>query len=310
MHCRLPFQSPLRNHFHVNKSSQRTSAQPDDFASDHGIIPSHPPKAVATSPSVTKKINSRPSSIRSLLMSRFRHACFLIAFMQACALAFGGPPSAIPRKHEWERYEPNFARNPFVARTLPTMVADVGLADFALVGYYGALENPTLVVANIKTHERFRLKIGEEAPAGFVIRSFQLAGSAEEKFVEVSRDGQQSRLAFAQSYVQQLAAKSDEQSSRLRQQQPQHNTPSSPARTGAAPQPNTLHSPATATQTATAAGATAAATSQTGPAAPPGLLQAPTSLAGTGSTPVVSSPITPRPAPAPGQRVLIPPASP
>lgn len=248
-------------------------------------------------------------------MKRIRQAFFLIASLRICALGWGEAPPAIPWKHDWERYESSFERNPFTSRTLPE-AADVGLADFALVSYYGALENPTLVVANVKTNERFRLKIGEVAPAGFVIRSCRLTGTAEERCVEVTKDGLKSKIKFADAYVRQMAAKSDEQLGKLRQQQ--ENTSQVAARVSA-PGLRAPHSPSVPKPTTPAAvGARTLAAAQPAHTFQAGMAASSQTneqndgspVADTGAESAAPPPSsTPARNSEPGRRVLIPPVS-
>lgn len=113
------------------------------------------------------------------------------------------PPKAYPVA----RYEAGWGKNPFTLKTAPVPVDNPSFAkDLAVATYYGDAENPTIVVVNTKTHERFSLRKDRPAKNGMTLGSVKLADSRKDVSVEVTMGTETSELKFDNSYVQQVAS--------------------------------------------------------------------------------------------------------
>jgi hypothetical protein len=115
------------------------------------------------------------------------------------------PPQAYPV----DRYEAGWGRNPFTLKTAPVVVENASFAkDLAIAGISGDTANPTVTVVNIKTHERFRLKLGQPGENGMLLNDVKRAESRKDSVVEVSLGAETSKLHYDTSYLKQVAATS------------------------------------------------------------------------------------------------------
>ena len=115
------------------------------------------------------------------------------------------PPTAYPVA----RYEAGWGKNPFTLKTAPAAIASVSFAkDLAIAGISGDTGNPTVTIVNTKTHERFRLKLGQPADNGMLLRDVNRAASRKDSFAEVVLGGETSKLTYDSSYLTQVASTS------------------------------------------------------------------------------------------------------
>lgn len=115
------------------------------------------------------------------------------------------PPKAYPVT----RYEAGWSKNPFTLKTAPAVVASVSFAkDLAIAGISGDTGNPTVTIVNTKTHERFRLKLGQPGDNGMVLRDVKRAATRKDSFAEVVLGGETSKLTYDNSYLTQVASTS------------------------------------------------------------------------------------------------------
>lgn len=121
------------------------------------------------------------------------------------------PPETFipPKAYPVARYEAGWGKNPFTLKTAPAVVASVSFAkDLAIAGISGDTGNPTVTIVNTKTHERFRLKLGQPADNGMVLRDVKRAATRKDSFAEVVLGGETSKLTYDSSYLTQVASTS------------------------------------------------------------------------------------------------------
>lgn len=113
------------------------------------------------------------------------------------------PPQAYPK----ERYEAMWGKNPFTLKTAPAVVESVSFAkDLAIASHYGDAENPTIVIVNMKTHERIRLKKGGTSANGVTLKSVKLGDTRKETTVEVTLGSETTEIGYNSDYSNQVAA--------------------------------------------------------------------------------------------------------
>ncbi len=153
------------------------------------------------------------------------------ALAQQQAAAFM-PPAAYPV----ERYEAGWGKNPFTLKTAPVVMTAVSFAkDLALTSIAGDTTNPTVTIVNTKTHERFRLKVGQPAENGMQIAEVKRAESRRDSVVTVTLGSETSELHYDSSYLKQMAAGA---SAKMQQGAPQVQQPPGLQRLPPAGQPS------------------------------------------------------------------------
>ena len=141
----------------------------------------------------------------SLIILYLATAAALLAQEDAAPPETFTPPKAYPVA----RYEAGWGKNPFTLKTAPAVVASVSFAkDLAIAGISGDTGNPTVTIVNTKTHERFRLKLGQPADNGMLLRDVKRAASRKDSFAEVVLGGETSKLTYDSSYLTQVASTS------------------------------------------------------------------------------------------------------
>lgn len=111
-----------------------------------------------------------------------------------------------PKAYPIERYESGWNKNPFTLKTAPVMAQNDSFAkDLAIGAYYGDAKDPTVVVVNIKTGERIRLKKMQPAANGMQLKNMTLGTSRKEIFAEVTLGAQTSEVRFNDDYLKQIA---------------------------------------------------------------------------------------------------------
>jgi hypothetical protein len=130
----------------------------------------------------------------------------------ALALLFAGhlpaqEPYAPPRAHPVERYQQGWRKNPFALKTAPAVQEEVSFArDLVIAGYFGAAEDPSVVIVNTKTRERMLLKKSVTASNGMILHSITFTDSRKETMAEVTLNGATAVLRFDDSRGRQVAA--------------------------------------------------------------------------------------------------------
>jgi hypothetical protein len=135
--------------------------------------------------------------------------CFCLL---ACGAALAQQDAAVftpPQAYPVDRYEAGWGRNPFTLKTAPVIVENASFAkDLAIAGISGDTANPTVTVVNIKTHERFRLKLGQPGANGMLLKHVKRAESRKDSVVEITLGSETSKLQYDNSYLKQVAATS------------------------------------------------------------------------------------------------------
>ena len=147
--------------------------------------------------------------IRDLTMLLKRRACLLILLncpwvaAQAGEAAVFTPPQAYPVA----RYEAGWNKNPFTLKTVTPVSAQGSFAkDLAIGAYYGAADNPTVVVVNTKTNERMLLRKDKPGTGGMSLKSVHLSASRSECQAEIMLGAEAAVITYDANYLGQLAA--------------------------------------------------------------------------------------------------------
>jgi hypothetical protein len=112
------------------------------------------------------------------------------------------PPQAYPL----DRYEAGWSKNPFTLKTAPVALAQKSFAeDLAIGSYYGAKENPTVVIVNVKTKKRWPLQMGQTAENGMMLSGVSITSSRRDTMVEVKLNGETAELRFDDSFIKEMA---------------------------------------------------------------------------------------------------------
>jgi hypothetical protein len=113
------------------------------------------------------------------------------------------PPLAYPAA----RYEAGWNKNPFTLKTAAPMAAQDSFArDLAIGSHYGAADNPTVVIVNTKTNERFLLRKDLPAPAGMRLKAVHFTSTRSECQVEIVQGTEAAVLKYDAGYLNQFAA--------------------------------------------------------------------------------------------------------
>lgn len=131
-----------------------------------------------------------------------------------------------PKAYLVDRYEAGWNKNPFTLKTAPAAVEKVSFAkDFAIGAYYGDSENPTVIIVNTKTHDRFKLKNGEPAANGMLLKSVNFGSTRNKTTAQVRLGAETSELHFDDNYMKQVASAQPTRAPALQQQQQQRSMP-------------------------------------------------------------------------------------
>ncbi len=135
--------------------------------------------------------------------------CVLIAL----ALVKGGilakEPAAFtpPKSYPESRYEAGWETNPFTLKTAIIVVENASFAeDLVIASVYGNLADPTVVVVNVKTHERMHLRTSQAAGNGMKLDQLDRGtGRRDDMLAIVSLGTETSKVRYGTSYLKQLA---------------------------------------------------------------------------------------------------------
>ena len=165
-----------------------------------------------------------------------RLAAIFCFYLLACGAALAQQDAAVftpPKAYPVDRYEAGWSRNPFTLKTAPVIVENASFAkDLAIAGISGDTANPTVTVVNIKTHERFRLKLGQPGENGMLLHDVKRAATRKDSVVEVTLGTETSKIHYDNSYLKQVAATA---TTRAPQGSPQ--TPQKPGQPPGLPRP-------------------------------------------------------------------------
>ncbi len=133
----------------------------------------------------------------------------VILVLSACGVACAQEAAEFtpPKVYPVERYEAGWQKNPFTLKTAPAVIENASFAkDLAIGAVYGDTANPTVVVVNVKTHERTRLKQGQPAENGMKLVSVKVGDSRKETTAQVVLGSETTELHYDNSYLMQVAA--------------------------------------------------------------------------------------------------------
>lgn len=113
-----------------------------------------------------------------------------------------------PAPHPSDRYETSWQKNPFILKTAPVVEEKKSFArDLVLQSAFQLSGGEvTVVVANTKTRETYRLKTKEPASNGMKIRSVMLKDPRKDSYVEVELNGESAVLRYDDEFRKQLLA--------------------------------------------------------------------------------------------------------
>lgn len=113
-----------------------------------------------------------------------------------------------PEPHPANRYETVWEKNPFILKTAPVVEEKKSFAKDLVL--HNAFQLPggevTVVLANTKTNETFRLKTKEQASNGMKIRSVMLKDPRKDSYVEVEKNGESAVLRYDDTFQKRLLA--------------------------------------------------------------------------------------------------------
>jgi hypothetical protein len=112
------------------------------------------------------------------------------------------PPQAYPV----DRYEAGWNKNPFTLKTAPVALERTSaLQDLAIGSLFGLRSDPIVVVVNTKTGARTRLKTGETAQNGMLLKSVSVQETQKDTSAEVAMNGETAVLKFDYDFYRQNA---------------------------------------------------------------------------------------------------------
>ncbi|HSI62512.1 MAG TPA: hypothetical protein VLE43_05315 [Candidatus Saccharimonadia bacterium] len=112
-----------------------------------------------------------------------------------------------PQPHAKDRYESGWLKNPFTLKTAPVVEEKKSFAkDLVLHNVFRVMNEVTVVLANTKTKELFRLKSTEPAANGMKIRSVMIQDLKKDSYVEVELNGESAVLRHDDTFRKQMMA--------------------------------------------------------------------------------------------------------
>jgi len=144
-------------------------------------------------------------------MTRPYHATLTLLGLTALII-FSGSASAqetfiAPEQHTADRYEGVWRKNPFILKTAPVVEEKKSFArDLVLENAFQVQGVTTVVIANAKTKESFRIKTSEAASNGMKIRSVMLKDAKKDSYVEIELHGESAVLRYDENHRKHLIA--------------------------------------------------------------------------------------------------------
>lgn len=113
-----------------------------------------------------------------------------------------------PHPYSLSRYETMWEKNPFTLKTTPAVEQRAPFADHLVIAsVYGNLADPTVVLANIKTHERIRLQTSRANGSGIqLVRLHRGNGKRDDMLAIVSMGAERSEIRYGTDYLKQVSA--------------------------------------------------------------------------------------------------------
>lgn len=131
----------------------------------------------------------------------------LLLLLPAGSLLAQEPGFTPPAAYPVQRYEAGWGKNPFTLKTAPVIMENAPFArDLAVGTYYGDTSDPTIVIVNTKTNERFRLKKGQPASNGMKLDKVQFGSGRKDIAATVTFGAETSEIRYNDSYLKQVAS--------------------------------------------------------------------------------------------------------
>jgi hypothetical protein len=136
------------------------------------------------------------------------HSITALALIAGVLPAQEPAPFTPPISHPVSRYEAMWETNPFTLKTTPVVVQNASFAEnLVIASMYGSLADPTVVLVNVKTHERVRLKTSQAAGNGLKLDRLHMgSGRRNDMLAIVSLGVETSEVHFGTDYLRQVVA--------------------------------------------------------------------------------------------------------
>ncbi len=134
---------------------------------------------------------------------------FLFLLLSPAGVSYGQDAFVTPEAFPRDRYEAEWAKNPFTLKTAPAPVEKKSFAqDLALLNVYQVMGETSAVLVNTKTQEFIRLKSTGAAANGMRIRSAMIHDIKKDTYVEVELNGESAVLRHDDAARKLVASKS------------------------------------------------------------------------------------------------------
>jgi len=113
-----------------------------------------------------------------------------------------------PHPYSLSRYVASWEKNPFTLKTTPANEQRASFAEHLVIAsVYGNLVDPTVVLANVKTHERIRLQTSRTSGSGIqLVRLHRGNGRRDDMLAIVSMGAETSEIRYGTDYLKQVSA--------------------------------------------------------------------------------------------------------
>lgn len=115
-------------------------------------------------------------------------------------------PFVAPAAYPLARYEADGLKNPFTLKTAPLLTEQASFArDLVIGAYYGDTSDPTVVIVNMKTRERLRLKKNQPAANGITLTGVTFGISRKDTVAELTLGGEKTSVRCSDDFLKQAA---------------------------------------------------------------------------------------------------------
>ncbi len=149
------------------------------------------------------------STIHHTNYSRIIKCLFMVLMLvEFSAQSENQPSFTPPHPYSLSRYETSWEKNPFMLKTNPAMEHHASFAEHLVIAsVYGNLADPTVVLANVKTHERIRLQTSRTSGSGIqLVRLHRGNGRRDDMLAIVSMGAETSEIRYGTDYLKQVSA--------------------------------------------------------------------------------------------------------
>lgn len=136
--------------------------------------------------------------------------CFFMVLMivSGHAQSENHPSFTPPHPYSLSRYEASWEKNPFTLKTTPAVEQRAPFAEHLVIAsVYGNLADPTVVLANVNTHERIRLQTSRANGSNIqLVRLHRGNGKRDDMLAIVSMGAETSEIRYGTDYLKQVSA--------------------------------------------------------------------------------------------------------